>query len=790
MHKIAVACNLRISLQLVFFFAGIFISNFVFSQPNNPGTEIIPENCGKNQNSISKILNPGFAPQLKFPWVGGMNSCQFCSIDLNLDGINDLLVFDRHGNRKLTFLNHGTPHTIDYALAPAFSEKIPELHDWVITADYNCDGKLDLFTYGYGGVRVFKNVSETKLEFKLVTNLLESFYYSGYVGILVTSVDYPALADIDGDGDLDLLTFFGLGSYVEYHKNLSMEKFGNCDSLDFKLTDPCWGKFKESEGGNKITLNAPCHYEETDLGSTDRISKTVNPNSRHTGSTMLATDINNDGLKDLILGDIDYPGLIAIYNGGTIDSAFIVDQDTVFPAGSEAVKLFSFPMGSLLDMDNDGLEDLVVSPFDPSLYTSENFNCAWFYKNTGTTGEPHFEFQTNRFFRSEMMDFGSSSHPVLYDFNVDGLPDLFIGNEGYYDSSYYHNTILHSVYTSKIAYFINTGTIAAPVFKYITDDLAGISSLHLRGSYPTFGDLDEDGLPDLLIGNSDGTLIFFHNTATGTVIPEFDTPVINWQGINVGNNSAPQLFDLNKDGKSELVIGEKKGNLNYYVNNGSNGNPLFEQVTDSLGKINVTNYNLSYDGYSTPCFFRLTDGTTFLLCGSNEGRVHLYENIDNNLSGTFTHSDSLFEWLSATPADTLFGWQTSPAIAPLSDPTLLDMVIGNFSGGLNYITKRSPAEIIPGIKEAEEQNTTILQVFPNPADQAVTIRSLRSINPATSTTTNRNNLSNIFIYNLFAQKIQEIPFTGSVTISTTNLPPGIYLIRYANITAKMIINHP
>jgi hypothetical protein len=118
------------------------------------------------------------------------------------------------------------------------------------------------------------------------------------------------------------------------------------------------------------------------------------------------------------------------------------------------------------------------------------------------------------------------------------------------------------------------------------------------------------------------------------------------------------------------------------------------------------------------------------------------------------------------------------------------MIIGNFSGGLNYITKRSPAEIIPGIKDAEEQNTTILQVFPNPADQTVTIRSLGSINPATTKSTNRNNFSSIIIYNLFAQKIREIPFSGTVTLSTINLPQGIYLIRYGNIAVKMVINHP
>ncbi len=80
----------------------------------------------------------------------------------------------------------------------------------------------------------------------MVSPYLTSFQGAGYVNILATNADYPAIIDIDDDGDLDLLSFWSLGTFIELHTNRSMEKkYGHADSLDFERTDFCWGRIAE-----------------------------------------------------------------------------------------------------------------------------------------------------------------------------------------------------------------------------------------------------------------------------------------------------------------------------------------------------------------------------------------------------------------------------------------------------------------------------------------------------------------------------------------------------------------
>ncbi len=709
-----------------------------------------------------------------FPWAGGMNSVQFGEVDINRDGIKDLVVFDRQGNRLMPFINHGTPNSIDYTYEPDYISCFPTLFDWAIFVDYNNDGKSDIFTYspGWAGMLVYKNISDDTLKFQLeVSPYLTSHYSGGEVNILVTYADYPAISDLDNDGDLDILTFWGLGSFVEMHKNLSMETYGHADSLIFQHTETCWGHFAESDESNLL-------YLDTCVGKKSEIPANDIKQDRHTGSTFLMIDLDADNDKDLLLADVDYPGMFALINGGDAENAYITEIDTLFPEeSSRPVRLFSMPAGAYIDINNDNKKDLLVAPFDPSPFISKNLNNILVYLNTGENNAPHFNFYTNHFLQDNMIDVGSGAIPVLYDFDHDGLTDLFIGNYGYYRRSYYdeHYT-LHTDYKSTIAYFKNTGSSETPVFQQTDFDFGGFypEDTTFLGLSPTFGDIDNDGITEIIIGNNHGSLILMK-----AINGDF-TKTYNYAGIDVGEYSVPQLFDLDNDGLLDLIIGKKDGKLSYYHNDGSAENPDFTYITDFLGQVDVTDYNLSWYGYSTPCFFKTANGETRLLVGSESGKVFLYKNIDNNLDGIFTEDNHWDNLIGIKDFDSNRGYRTAAAIGHLDSDDTLEMIVGNFSGGVEYFGGKP--QVLSDIRSKKSVERK-LKIYPNPAAYQVNIQNPFPGDPVT-----------VSVFSMEGKEVVRKKFDhiATLTLQISELENGIYLVKLyhknGKLTGKLVIN--
>src|SRR5574337_184070 len=272
-----------------FFFIANFSSVIAFAQTQFIRQDSIPVTIGNQQ--------------LQFAWAGGMNFVQFSDIDLNLDGIKDLFVFDRSGNKITTYLNLGTPNTVDYKYAPQYINKFPRMHDWVLLRDYNNDGLADIFTSNASQIQVFKNISTVAngVQFQLVTDSIVEDRAPNSTHTIsplnVSWIDIPAIRDVDGDGDWDILNYGVVGTQMEYHKNLSMETYGVPDSLLFRLESLCWGEYTESQFDATLTLNTPCNPPPMQ-------AQQNSPYKLHGGSCMECINTDGDNDQDLLIGDL------------------------------------------------------------------------------------------------------------------------------------------------------------------------------------------------------------------------------------------------------------------------------------------------------------------------------------------------------------------------------------------------------------------------------------------------------------------------------------------------------
>lgn len=720
---------------------------------------------------------------LPMGWGGGMNCPQVSDIDLNGDGHKDLFIFDKSGAKALTFLNNGIPGQVGYTLTHAYDnvDPLPRLQEWVVLRDYDLDGKDDIFSYVTGGFAVWRNTSDgEELSFEQVDTLVRSNYVPTDANLYVTQVDVPGIEDIDGDGDLDVITFSIFGNYEEYHKNLSMEMYGTADSLVFETANRCWGFFSENVNNNTVTLNNPCQFNVPDPelplhpdkgeapvntkrhGDDDDDADDTDGERAHVGSTSLPIDLDGDGDKDLLLGDVLYPNLLALTNGGTVDSAFMVAQDSLFPVYDTSVELQIFPAPFYEDVDNDGRRDLLVGPNYPSL--SENVRSLWYYHNNGTDAAPIFHKVQEDLLQGQMLDLGEGAYPVTFDFNGDGLMDLVVPNYGYFGTG--------GVYPSKIAALQNTGTVNNPAFTLVNEDWMGLSTSGIGNSmYPAFGDLDSDGDMDMLIGDLQGRLHYYRNEPQGSVAQfVLDDPTVtalvagSTVLMDVGQFATPQLVDMDDDGQLDLLIGERNGNINYYRNLGNIPEPRWELVNDSVGGVLVDEW-WNVTGYSVPFMYRNNDNQRELIVGSESGWIHFYDQIDGNLNGTWHQVDSTWQ-------DLREGVRSAVTLYDFNNDGYKDAVIGNYRGGISY-WRNDLGTSLPTLDGLTSDQAFMLA--PNPAAANCTVR---------LTIPTLKNLR-LDVLNDLGQTMLSSPMQDrTLQLGTDRLQAGVYMVRLSDGTHR------
>jgi hypothetical protein len=474
--------------------------------------------------------------------------------------------------------------------------------------------------------------------------------------------------------------------------------------------------------------------------------------TRHSGSTVLALDMNANGVLDLILGDVSFPNLTLLMNGGSAPNtnSAMISQDGNFPSNTTPASMQLFPAPYYVDVNHDNAKDLIVGANARTI--SQNEKSVSFYENLGTNTLPNFIFRSKSFLQGEMIEHGLGSIPVLFDQNGDGKRDLLVAN------FFRYKEVLEK--ESAFLVYRNTGTAAAPVLSYYDNNFFNLTgqSLGLR-SIPSFGDLDGDGDDDMVIGMENGSINRYTNTAGAGNPVAFgaQTALTDNTGtiINVIAYAAPQLFDLNKDGLLDLVVGKKTGEIAYYENTGSAAVPVFTLRSTALGEVDVA--PTIPDGYAVPHFFRSND-TTHLFVGAYDGKLHYYNTIDEHLD-----PDSSFNLVSSNYRGIDVGLYSSFWVEDIDSDGLLNLLIGQDLGGL-HLLEANPNSTV-GLAEKQTSETNWLLV-PNPATASVSLLSL----------SNPNEKATISVYNLPGELITQFELNGTGELDISKFPKGLYLV--------------
>jgi uncharacterized protein (DUF2141 family) len=326
-----------------------------------------------------RFQNIEIVAQLGSGSVHGANSMAFADIDR--DGDLDFLWGDFFEAGVLYVENTGSCGQPNLSLDP-----VPfPTSDTISTSGYNVpvledvdsDGDLDLFVGVLGGaLNPNRTTTRNFLYYEQVDgnfiHRTERFVYTLDVG----SESIPAFADLDGDGDMDMLLANKLDpDDMETSRLVHFENVGS-------QSDPSFLQRAH------IPLFTMYHYAPA-FG-----------------------DLDGDGDLDMLVGTWNRGVALYLNQGTRVQPEFILEDTTLvrLTRGSNSTP-------ALTDVDGDG---------DLDLFIGESSGELNFYRNVGTPEAPSFDLVSDRFGE---IDAGRRSFPAFADVDGDGDEDLLLGRE-------------------------------------------------------------------------------------------------------------------------------------------------------------------------------------------------------------------------------------------------------------------------------------------------------------------------------------------------------------------------
>ncbi|MEQ9570209.1 MAG: FG-GAP-like repeat-containing protein [Longimicrobiales bacterium] len=391
---------------------------------------------------VAQLAMPGGGAFQDGLSLHGANSMAFA--DGDGDGDIDLFWGDYFEPGLLFIENYGTCANPDLRSTPEPLSADGELiatsgYNAPYPADLDADGDLDLLVGVLGGAFNANRTATDNLRYYESTPEGWTERTTRFVSqIDLGSESVPAFTDLDGDGDLDLV----VGSKLD-PVGLDAGRLHVYENVG----GPAAPRFEARE---RILLADSYHYAP------------------------VFADLDGDGRDELLLGtwneDVRHYRRGADGGWTPVSDAPLVE----LPRGSHSVPAAG-------DLDGDGDLDLVVGEASGELNL---------FRNVGTPREPAFELVTEKL---DDIDVGRRSAPVLLDLDGDGDLDLLVGRED-----------------GGAAVFENVGSATEPRFEARGELDASLP----KYSTVALGDVDGDVDLDLVVGGLSGGLVFYRNQRT------------------------------------------------------------------------------------------------------------------------------------------------------------------------------------------------------------------------------------------------------------------------------------
>jgi hypothetical protein len=517
---------------------------------------------------------------------------------------------------------------------------------------------------------------------------------AGFSSFQVNQTSSPELADLDADGDLDVVVG-ALDGTVRYYANLRnvasplfVERTGTANPLG-------------AVAGHLAA--APALADLDDDGDLDALLGEADGVFRYfenTGNAAAAAFLERQGtanpLAGFDIGSYSTPALGDLDGDGDLDAVagnnsgvFSYFRNTgsakkpAFAAAGGSANPFAgihFPSGrvvpELADLDGDGDLDAIFGL---------SIGDVAYYVNSGTSSAPAFASLTGTANPLEPVDPGADrdrSSPELADFDGDGDLDLMVGELG-----------------GSLLYFSNLGSASSPAFVAVTGSSSPFDGIDLGYFYcrPELKDLDADGDLDALAAGTYGDLRFFANTgAAGR--PAFaeltgsQNPFQGFVGINQPYPS-PDLADVDADGDFDLVLGDGYGLLNLFRNTGSATLPSFAAAPASENPFG----GMAFGWDVHPELADLDGDRDLDLLAHVHGEPSLVYFANTGSASAPAYSERTG---SANPFAAIAPvWVSMPHLVDLDRDGDLDLALGDYFGQVRYFANTGTAAV-PGFVEA------------------------------------------------------------------------------------------